>query len=209
MGYIKKDLNRAISIKDFTEWCHKYPSVLTPLRMLQTHLRFQIIGPNFWTKMTEQRRSHPEMGKYDFLPQLQQRVIAQTRLFINQGTVDIAERKRLNRRGRGPDGDQRDNVTRKQSLLVAYFRLNRFSLRQARPQQVVPMGQIAEVGGPGDTGPEGEKQHIVPRRRRSSVMFGAKPVLVIASEMPVDAAKSKKVGKKRKQDQYKESVAAT
>lgn len=209
MGYIKKDLNRAITIKDFTEWCHKYPSVLTPLRMLQTHLRFQIIGPNFWTKMTEKRRSHPEMGKYDFLPQLQQRVIAQTKFFINQGNVDIVERKRQSRRGKGPNGDHRDNITRKQSLLVSYFQLSRYSLRQPRAQQVVPVA--AKSTDNTEAGPAAvvEKPSLAPRRRRSSLMFGAKPVLIIKSEMPVDVVKGKKSGKTKKKELYKETAMST
>lgn len=205
MGYIRKDLNREITIKDFTEWCQKHPSVLTPLRMLQTHLRFQIIGPNFWSKMTEQRRAHPEMGKYNFLPQLQKRVIKEVRFFLNQGEIDKDERERLKRRGKGPDGDQRDNITRKQSLLVSYFQLSRFSLRKPQTQKVVPVasdsGEVAAAGSAGEVQKSG-----APRRRRSSLLFGAKPVLIIQSEMPVDGRKEKKSGKSKKKEKYKETT---
>ena len=146
MGYVKKDLNRAVSLPEFTKWCQANPSILTPLRMLQLHLRFQIIGPNFWTQMTEQRRAHPEMGAMDYLPKLQKRVIAETKFFINQGLIDKDERRRMSRRGKGPNGDHRDNVTRKQSFLVNYFQLSRYSIQRGAAGKVVPATPVLHPG---------------------------------------------------------------
>ena len=227
MGYLKRDLNRAIKMEDFTKWAHQHPSVLTPLRMLQTHLRFQIIGPNFWSKMTEQRRAHKEMGKFDYIPELQKRVIHETKLFLHKGEGDLLEKKRLARRGRGPNGDNRDNVIRKQSLLVRYFGLSRFSVSDTRSgggERKLAQNKIS---------PEGQQQHkhhhkhhehtdheekeignenqnqstSAPRRRRSSFLLGRRPVLVFKSEMP-DEPQKKATSKRQKKDKYQEALAA-
>ena len=225
MGYLKRDLNRAIKMEDFTKWAHQHPSVLTPLRMLQTHLRFQIIGPNFWSKMTEQRRAHKEMGKFDYIPELQKRVIHETKLFLNKGEGDLLEKKRLARRGRGPNGDNRDNVIRKQSLLVRYFGLSRFSVTNTRSgggerglaqNKILPEGQHQqykhhhkhnEHKDYEEKDIEGERQQtIAPRRRRSSFLLGRRPVLVFKSEMP-DEPQKKSTSKKQKKDKYKEALA--
>ena len=254
MNYVKKDLNRAVSLQEFTKWCQSNPSILTPLRILQIHLRFQIIGPNFWTKMTEQRRAHPEMGAMDYLPKLQKRVIAETKFFINQGLIDKDERRRMSRRGRGPNGDHRDNVTRKQSYLVNYFHLSRYSITRGMPNKVVPstphvvgtappgsatvgVGAAAApsatvatsekspvtsgVGGTGvggtagkdnnpspTTPPKDSRTAAAPRRRRSSLLFAQKPNLLIKSEMPIPIKQKKGTTKKKKQDVYKEAIAA-
>lgn len=219
MSYIKRDLSRAISLKDFTEWSHKHPSILTPLRMLQTHLRFQVIGPNFWTKMAEQRRAHPEQGRFDYIPQLQKRVIAETKFFLTRGLGTIEEMKRLRRRGRGPEGDTRDNITRKQSILVKYFNLSRFSLRQPQAQRIAPAPGAADgseaIGGvdPGHTeSAKGRAEAVAPvpppaRRRRSSFLI-MRPVLVIKAEMPEAHIHKKSRGKKHKKEMYQESSSA-
>ena len=207
MNFIKKDLNRAITIKDFTEWTRSYPSVLTPLRMLQTHLRSQIIGPKFWTKLTEQRRGHPEMGQFDFIVQLQMRVLAQNRFFQNKGLIDARQLRILNRRGKGPDGDRRDNTTRKASILVGYFKLSRFSLvKKNNPNKVSPqLAPLSENGGDEEAftdmkvvkdkhnqNPGDELFEEKPRRRRSSLLgLTRKPKLVLES-IPQSAKKSKK-----------------
>lgn len=196
MTYLKRDLNRAVTIKDFTQWASKHTSVLSPLRMLQTHLRFQVIGPNFWSRMTEQRRGHPEMGKIDYLPRLQERVIRETKYFLTRGGELTEEMQRLRRRGRGPEGDTRDNIVRKQSLLVKYFALSRYSLRHPGPgpMQVAPepskskkdsadsskQPQVSSSAKAESPGPEIE---VKPRRRRSSYMI-RRPALVIKAEMP-------------------------
>lgn len=249
MGYVKKDLNRAVSLPEFTKWCQANPSILTPLRMLQLHLRFQIIGPNFWTHMTEQRRAHPEMGAMDYLPKLQKRVIAETKFFINQGLIDKDERRRMSRRGKGPNGDHRDNVTRKQSFLVNYFQLSRYSIQRGAAGKVVPATPVLHpavaVAAPSsgtassgsgseksptgagsskdrDRGKESEKSSppkadstvpapIVssagaPRRRRSSLLFTQRPILLIKSEMPVEIKQKKSSSKKRKKEDYKEAI---
>jgi len=253
MGYVKKDLNRAVSLPEFTKWCQSNPSILTPLRMLQLHLRFQIIGPNFWTHMTEQRRAHPEMGAMDYLPKLQKRVIAETKFFINQGIIDKDERRRMSRRGKGPDGDHRDNVTRKQSFLVNYFQLSRYSIQRGAAGKVVPATPVlhpalgsgtapnsSAASGSGsekapatsstkdkDRNKESEKSEKnsppktdaavpapaassvgAPRRRRSSLLFTQRPILLIKSEMPVEIKQKKSSSKKRKKEDYKEAIIA-
>jgi hypothetical protein len=217
MSYIKRDLSRAISLKEFTEWSHKHPSILTPLRMLQTHLRFQVIGPKFWTKMAEQRRAHPEQGRFDYIPQLQKRVIAETKFFLTRGLGTIAEMKRLRRRGRGPEGDTRDNITRKQSVLVKYFNLSRFSLHQPQAPRVAPApGSVEAADVPAGVGPgryhtesaKGKIEAAVPapapaRRRRSSYLI-LRPVLVIKAEMPEAHIHKKSRGKKHKKEMYQD-----
>mmetsp|Transcript_4703 Transcript_4703/g.7681 ORF Transcript_4703/g.7681 Transcript_4703/m.7681 type:complete len:453 (+) Transcript_4703:91-1449(+) len=125
---VKKDLRREINIQEFTEWCHHHPSVLSPLMMLQMHLRDQIIGPRFWQKMTKLRKEHPEQGLWDYLPKLQSRIIEQNEKFKAKGQLEEAERRRKSRRGKGTSGDHRDNVTRKQSLIMSYFAISRNSV---------------------------------------------------------------------------------
>lgn len=237
MGYVKKDLNRAVSLPEFTKWCQSNPSILTPLRMLQLHLRFQIIGPNFWEAMTEQRRAHPEMGAMDYLPKLQKRVIAETKFFINQGLIDKDERRRMSRRGRGPDGDHRDNTTRKQSFLVNYFQLSRYSIQRGAAGKVVPATPLLHpvpgntvaakpnnASGKSEPLPSGSKKDskeeeelpkpmatpsLAPRRRRSSLLFAQRPNLLIKSEMPVEPKPKKSSSKKKKKEVYQEAVAET
>jgi hypothetical protein len=141
MHHIRRELTRDITLSDFNNWVRTYPSLLSPMRLLQTHLRFQIIGPNFWTKMTAERRSDPEKGRFDYLPRLQKEVIARTNFFLNEGDVHISEKRRLSRRGRGPNGDHRDMMTRKQSFLVDYFKVSRFSVLRKQEnahKKVVP-----------------------------------------------------------------------
>lgn len=212
MTHLKRDLNRSISIKDFTEWTTKHTSVLSPLRMLQTHLRFQIIGPDFWSKMTEQRRAHPEMGQIDYLPQLQARVIKETRFFLTRGLGNVENMKRLRRRGRGPEGDTRDNVVRKQSLLVKYFGLSRFSLRQPKgPMKVAPEMRTrlhdhrADAHAQQSHPAEEEEPPPKPRRRRSSFLM-RRPALLIKAEMP-EEVKKKSTGKRKKKDAYEAANA--
>ena len=216
MAYIKRDLNRQITVNEFTTWAHTYPSVLTPLRMLQTHLRFQIIGPTFWTRMTQERRGHPEMGKIDYLPQLQKRVIAQNKYFANQGDIDAQERRRLSRRGRGPNGDHRDDITRKESVLVSYFKLSRFSLRRTNPQRAVVPEYMLQAGvAPAAPAPIQDDNMVgalrmrnkpilikmEPRRRRSSFLLAIKPKLVMEA-----TSTKKKSSKKHKREAAHEAI---
>lgn len=189
IGYLKKDLPRSFEIKEFTQWSQKNQSILTPLRMLQIHLRYQIIGPSFWEKMAENRRRHPEQGQLDYLPKLQKRVIAENRLFQNQGELDAAERRRLSRRGRGPNGDHRSEVARKESLLVSYFKLSRFSItsKSRNSKQVVPATADSNINS---------ATRI--RKRRSSSFLGAKPKLTVEPTH----------GSKKKQHKYEEHPQA-
>ena len=94
---LKRDLNSAVKVKEFTEWAHQNSSILTPLRILQTHLRLKIVGTNFWFKKTEERRSHEERGSYIYIPQLRKRVITETNQFSNKLLDENQDKMRIAR----------------------------------------------------------------------------------------------------------------
>ena len=131
---LKRDLNSAVKVKEFTEWAHQNSSILTPLRILQTHLRLKIVGTNFWLKKTEERRSHEERGNYEFIPQLRKRVITETNQFSNKLLDENQDKLRIARHTINK-GLNNNLDKRKKSILVDYFNLK---LPTSSENKIVP-----------------------------------------------------------------------
>ena len=133
---LKRDLNGAVKVKEFTEWTNQNPSILTPLRILQTHLRLKIVGTNFWLKKTEERRSHEERGSYEFTPQLRKRVITETKIFSDKLLDENQDKLRNARHTINKGLNNNNNLDkRKKSILVDYFNLK---LPTSSENKIVP-----------------------------------------------------------------------
>lgn len=133
---MRKELGNAFTIHEFNKWTAANPHVVSPVMMLQLHIRLQIIGETFWSKLALQRKQHPEQGQLDYVKKLQDFVIRKNDIFKEKLAMEEAERRRLSRLGRGRMGDCRDNVTRKQSVLLGYFNM----------KQAVPPAGIGRQG---------------------------------------------------------------
>lgn len=120
---MRKELGNAFSIHEFNKWTAANPHVVSPVMMLQLHIRLQIIGEAFWSKLALERKEHPEQGQLDYVKKLQDFVIRKNDVFKEKLAMEEAERRRLSRLGRGRMGDCRNNVTRKQSVLLGYFNM--------------------------------------------------------------------------------------
>lgn len=125
---MRKELGNAFTIHEFNKWTAANSHVVTPIMMLQLHIRLQIIGEPFWAKLAIMRKEHQEQGQLDYVKKLQDFVITKNEAFKQKLLLQEAERRRLERLGRGKMGDCRDNVTRKQSVLLGYF-----NMKQAAP----------------------------------------------------------------------------
>lgn len=124
---MRKELGHTLTITDFTKWTAANPFVVAPVMMLQLHIRLQIIGEPFWAKLALQRKEHPEQGKLDYVKHLQTDIVSRNDVFRQRKLAEEIERRRLSRLGKGRMGDGRDNITRKQSLLLDYFNLKKRS----------------------------------------------------------------------------------
>eukprot|EP01033_Poteriospumella_lacustris_P000138 gene138-88_t len=120
---MRKELGNAFTIHEFNKWTAANPHVVSPVMMLQLHIRLQIIGETFWSKLALQRKEHPEQGQLDYVKKLQDFVIRKNDIFKEKLAMEEAERRRMSRLGRGRMGDCRNNVTRKQSVLLGYFNM--------------------------------------------------------------------------------------
>ena len=138
---LKRDLDGAVKVKEFTEWTNQNSSILTPLRILQTHLRLKIVGTNFWLKKTEERRSHEERGSYNYIPQLRNRVITETKQFSDKLDKEYQDKMRIVRGNKkltntnDIEYNNNTNHTRKKSILLDYFNLN---LPNSSENKIVP-----------------------------------------------------------------------
>jgi hypothetical protein len=130
---MKKDLSAHLNIVQFNKWTAANPSVTSPIMMLQLHIRLQIIGEPFWDKLTRARQDHPEQGKLDYVNRLQEFVINENRAFKEKMEHDAAKKqylKKMKKKGKMDDG--RDNITRKQSVVLEFFNMKRLSQRFSR-----------------------------------------------------------------------------
>lgn len=127
---LKSQYPRSIGIYDFVKWTSENPSVLSPLLMLQLHIRLQILGENFWKSYAEDRAENEEQSNPYYLKKLQKFVIDKNNKFKEKKLAVEREKKRLSRIGKGEAGDHRDNVTRKESIFLAYFNLKAISRRR-------------------------------------------------------------------------------
>jgi hypothetical protein len=144
---MKKDLSAHLNINQFTRWTAANPYVTSPIMMLQLHIRLQIIGEPFWSKLTTLRKEHPEQGRLDYVKRLQEHVINENRLFqekIRQEKERQIYILKMKRKGKLDDG--RDNITRKQSVVLEYFNMKRLSQRWSRVHR--PGAVYADVDFP-------------------------------------------------------------
>ncbi len=122
---LRRELENKLTIHQFVRWTAANPSITAPILMLQLHLRLQIIGEKFWIKMTDNRKSHPEQGKIDYVKKLQAYVIQKNKQFHERLTSLEQERRRLSRLGKAGYVDSRENITRKESMLLGHFSMKR------------------------------------------------------------------------------------
>lgn len=110
--------------------------------ILQLHLCTNIVGTGFWARQSQQRQKDPALAKVAFIKQLEKHVMEKKRQFMERKQAEENERKRLIRLGLGKKGDSRDNVIRKQSVLLGFFNLkdreNKY--RAVDLQQTMPGG---------------------------------------------------------------------
>lgn len=129
---LKNEYPGEINLKDFCKWTAENPFIISPVLILQLHLRRQIIGEKFWAKLTEDRLEDPEMGDLGFIKRLQQNVIGKINEFKRKQEEAEREQERLRKRGRGPGADARDNISRKESKLLGFFHLRQPSKKNLR-----------------------------------------------------------------------------
>lgn len=131
----KNELNNKITLQQFVLWVARNPSVTSPLMMLQLHIRSQIIGRNFWMKLTEQRKNNQEQSQIGYVEELKKTIISQNNLFRERLIQEEKEKRRLSRRGKGQNGDKRDKIIRQESMLLGYFSLKQVSFKRPTPNQ--------------------------------------------------------------------------
>lgn len=112
-----------VTMPDFAKWARANPSFSSPLMILQLHLRKHVIGESFWSNLSKKRKADPLMCKISFIKQLEKEILEKNRKFLERQEAEEKERRRMIRLGLGKTGDSRDNVTRKQSVLLGYFQL--------------------------------------------------------------------------------------
>jgi hypothetical protein len=172
---LKKDYNGLLTMAEFCRWTYTNPSVTTPLMMLQLHLRMQIIGEAFWMRMSNERRLHDEQGRLDFVKRLQADVVAKNEGYKRRLQSIQDEKNRMERRGISKSGDGRDNVTRKESVLLGYYRLKQsFSFRG----QPTGMSKTAPSPMHSDAAPDVEQQVVSddkPVRKKPDANGPARP----------------------------------
>jgi hypothetical protein len=147
---MRKELGNSFTIHEFNKWTATNPHVVTPIMMLQLHIRLQIIGEPFWAKLAVQRKEHPEQGQLDYVKKLQHAVIDKNEAFKERLAIEKAEQRRLARRGLGKMGDYRDNVTRKQSVLLSYFNLKSSDNKQRLGRQGKSLSRVIVLDDDGD-----------------------------------------------------------
>lgn len=147
---MRKELGNSFTIHEFNKWTAANPHVVTPIMMLQLHIRLQIIGEPFWAKLAVQRKEHPEQGQLDYVKKLQHAVIDKNEAFKERLAIEKAEQRRLARRGLGKMGDYRDNVTRKQSVLLSYFNMKSSDNKQRLGRQGKSLSRVIVLDDDGD-----------------------------------------------------------
>ena len=112
-----------VEMSVFTKWAKANLSFSSPLMILQLHLRTNIVGTSFWARQSLRRQKDPSLAKVGFIKQLEKYVLDKNRQFKERLQAEEDERKRMIRLGMGKKGDSRDNVIRKQSILLGFFNL--------------------------------------------------------------------------------------
>lgn len=112
-----------VELSVFSKWAKSNLSFSSPLMILQLHLRTNIVGTAFWARQSQRRQKDHAMAKVAFIKQLEKHVMDKKKQFMERKQAEENERKRLIRLGLGKKGDSRDNVIRKQSILLGFFNL--------------------------------------------------------------------------------------
>jgi hypothetical protein len=126
---LRKDLANKLSMEEFNRWTAQNPSVVAPLKMLQLHIRLQIIGESFWTLKANERMKDPTQSRLSYVKDLQAYIVNKNKAFRDKQDQDEQERRRLSRIGKGRHGGMEGNIKRKESLLLKHFNLKRLSIR--------------------------------------------------------------------------------
>jgi hypothetical protein len=185
---LRKDLSHKLSIEEFNRWTAANPSVTAPLMMLQLHIRLQIIGEQFWVKLSDQRKQDPKQGKLNYVKDLQRQIVAKNKRFREKQQAEEKERHRLLRLEQGRHANSKDHVQRKESILLKHFHLRKMTIRPAPKRslsRVIPMSDLQDVPEEDDSdgrapnrsskGPARDPQHggfvnTAPIRRRRSIV---------------------------------------
>jgi hypothetical protein len=137
---LRKDLANKLSMEEFNRWTAQNPSVVAPLKMLQLHIRLQIIGESFWTLKANERMKDPTQSRLSYVKDLQAYIVNKNKAFRDKQDQDEQERRRLSRIGKGRHGGMEGNIKRKESLLLKHFNLKRLSIRN----RVIPLDSVAD-----------------------------------------------------------------
>jgi hypothetical protein len=114
---MKRDLETKLSIYEFNKWTAANPSVVAPVLMLQLHLRLQIIGESFWSKLSKERSKHVEQSRLDYVHKLQIYVLEKNKLFQSKIMRELEQKKRET------TDKNKENIARKESALLGYFNM--------------------------------------------------------------------------------------
>lgn len=132
----RKEYPPEVTLQHFLRFTKEHPSITSSLRMLQLHLRRQIIGEKFWAVLTTRRKEAETeaamegeyQGQLSYVKKLAARVVANKAAFHKRLLAEEAERKRLNRIGKGKEGDSREVILKQQSRLMSFFNLKKSRL---------------------------------------------------------------------------------
>ena len=146
---LRKDLSHKLSIEEFNRWTASNPSVTAPLMMLQLHIRLQIIGEKFWCKLAEMRKEDSKQGRLNYVKDLQRQIVTKNRKFREKQQAEEKERQRLKRLEKGCHGGVKENVQRKESILLRHFNLKQLSIRggayKRSLSRVIPISDLDDV----------------------------------------------------------------
>eukprot|EP00981_Chlorochromonas_danica_P001364 scaffold292_cov161-Ochromonas_danica.AAC.2 len=129
----RKEYPPEVTLQHFLRFTKDHPSITSSLRMLQLHLRRQIVGEKFWSVLTTRRKEAETEaameGEYrsqlNYVKKIAARVVANKAAFHKRQLAEEAERKRLNRIGKGKEGDSREVIMKQQSRLMSFFNLKK------------------------------------------------------------------------------------
>lgn len=98
-------------------------SFVHPLLALQVHLRTKLLGNHFWDDLAKERKADEYLRNTLNAMQLQNEIISTARKEKEKQRLEKLEEERLERIGKGKNGDTRDYNTRKRSFLLDFFNL--------------------------------------------------------------------------------------
>lgn len=145
---MKKEFEIELSMLEFCKWTAANASVVTPVLMLQLKIRKQIIGENFWLKLTNARKQDSIKGKLEFVSKLRKIVHDKNEKYRQRLVENRINGLRVNSTEKLSAGSQ--NVKRKESFLLKAFNMapNAPKGRSPGNAEVYPDDKKDEVGTP-------------------------------------------------------------